>query len=408
MPNAVSVAGPRSRPVTAVGALAGALSVGISAWAIGVAGLAAADSVARATVPRAGAALTMQQAQRALGGMPLAFQPNVGQTDASVGFVTHAGGATVFLSPTRAVWAAVAELPASSRATQQRPQAQSPISGNALRMQLVGGNAAAQSTTGAALPGVMNYFAGHDPALWHTNVPTYDEVTFHDVYPGIDLAWYGNQGLLEYDFIVAPGADASVIDMAFAGADHMSIDSRSGDLVLSTSIGEARQHAPHAYQDVSGFRTSVGAAFVQRGGNDIGVVLSPYDHSLPLDIDPVMAYSTLIGGSGNDYARSIAVDASGNAYVLGGTGSPDFPTTPGAYMTTRADLFVSKLNPTGSALIYSTYLGGTPGFSQPIGIVVDSAGNATVDGTTGNADFPTTPGAFQTSCGTGCARASES
>jgi uncharacterized repeat protein (TIGR01451 family) len=247
-----------------------------------------------------------------------------------------------------------------------------------------------------ALPGHVSYFAGQDPAQWQTGIPTYAAVRYPGVYPGIDLIYHGAQGQLEYDFVVAPGADPDTILLAFEGVDELEIDS-AGDLRLHGPEWALRQRKPVLYQDLAGVRQEIAGRYVRRGAHQVGFAVGPYDASQPLVIDPVLGYSTYLGGTGDDFNHGIwiAVDATGNAYVTGLTNSADFPTTPGAFQTALSgalDAFVTKLNPTGTALVYSTYLGG-PSIAN--GIAVDSAGNAYVTGLAGK-DFPTTPGAFQT------------
>ena len=198
--------------------------------------------------------------------------------------------------------------------------------------------------------------------------------------------------------MVAPGTDPSVIKLAIDGAESMTIDGQ-GDLVLHTSGGDVVEDAPVVYQESGGVRQPVSGQFVLEGDGQVGFVLGAYDHTRPLVIDPVLSYSTYLGGTGDDSGSGIAVDTSGNAYVTGSTSSTNFPTTPGAYQTSfgggNEDAFVTKLNPTGTALVYSTYLGGS-NFDIGNGIAVDTSGDAYVMGSTTSTNFPTTPGAYQT------------
>ncbi len=249
------------------------------------------------------------------------------------------------------------------------------------------------------LPGKANYFLGNDPTKWRTNVPTYARVHYQDLYPGIDLIYYGNQRQLEYDLVVRPGADPSRIRLGVQGADTLDVDAQ-GDLVLHTAGGDIRQRKPAAYQEIDGMRQEISGGYVLKGSHTVGFEVGAYDASRPLVIDPVLFYSTYLGGSSDDFGSGIAVDSSGDAYVTGYTLSTDFPTTVGAFQTTHAadggldDGFVTKLNPTGAALVYSTYLGGSSddfGF----GIAVDSSGDVYVTGYTLSTAFPTTVGAFQ-------------
>ena len=266
----------------------------------------------------------------------------------------------------------------------------------------VGANPQPQVVGLDRLAGTSNYFIGSDPSQWHTNIANYGQVEYQNLYPGVDLVFYGNQRQLEYDYVVAPGTDPSVIKLAFDGAESMTIDGQ-GDLVLHTSAGDVMEDAPVVYQESGGIRQPVSGQFVVEGDGQVGFALGAYDHTQPLVIDPVLSYSTYLGGTGLDQSYGIAVDAAGNAYVTGTTDSADFPTTTGAFQTTSGggyDAFVTKLNPTGTALVYSTYLGGT---SVDFGehIAVDRAGNAYVTGYTTSTNFPTTVGAFQTTSGGG-------
>src|SRR5208337_2745882 len=294
------------------------------------------------------------------------------------------------------------------------------------------------------LPGKSNYFIGNDPQKWRTNVPNYAKVRYQGVYPGVDLVYYGNQGgRLEYDFVVAPGADPRAIRFALEtgnwkletgnskpAAFQSAIGNRqstirldaNGDVVVKTDGGEVRFQKPVVYQPMTDDpkpqiqnRKLLDGRYVLLAGNRVGFEIPNYDNTKPLVIDPVLSYSTYLGGSGvegGSSSVSIAVDGSGNAYVASGTSSLNFPATTGAFQTTNkgatvcnqsypcGDAMVAKINPTGSQLVYSTYLGGT-GDDYADGLAVDSAGNAYVTGVTSSTDFPTTPEALQTGLGGG-------
>ena len=266
-----------------------------------------------------------------------------------------------------------------------------------LRATLLGGNATANLTGLERLLTKTNYFIGSDPRQWKTNVPNYAKVKYSGVYPGIDLVFYGKQDLLEYDFIVSPGANPGVIALGFEGITGMRVDEK-GDLILRTDAGEIRQSRPVVYQQIDGARRIIPASYLIKGKNQIAFQIANYDRSKPLVIDPTLAFSTYIGGSGTEQADGIAVDSAGNAYITGNTVSLNFPTTPGAFDTTKTnpdnDVFVTKLNSTGTAIIYSTYFGGS---NREAGndIAVDGAGNAYVTGLTESSDIPITPGAFR-------------
>ena len=241
------------------------------------------------------------------------------------------------------------------------------------------------------LPGKSNYFLGNDPDKWRTNVPHYAKVQYKDVYPGVDLVYYGNQRQLEYDLVVRPGTDPGAITLSFEGVERLRIDAQ-GDLVLETQDGEIRQHKPLVYQEVDGGRQEIAGAYVLSGGRQVGFQVAAYDASRPLIIDPVLIYSTYLGDSGQDGARDIAVDSSGNIYLTGTTDSTSFPTASPIQAAIGGgsgnDAFVTKLNAAGSALIYSTYLGGSA-FERGRDIAVDASGNAYVVGRTFSTDFPT-------------------
>jgi hypothetical protein len=195
-------------------------------------------------------------------------------------------------------------------------------------MKLVGANPEPQVMGLDELPGKVNYFLGNDPTKWRTDVPTYAKVRYKDIYPGVDLVYYGNQRQLEYDFIVAPGADPTAVTLAFQGAEKLDIDAQ-GDLRLRLAGGDLRLHKPRIYQQVNGTRHEIPGGYVLNPkAQVVRFQLGPYDPGQPLIIDPVLSYSTYLGGSG------IAVDAAGNAYVTGTTFSTDFPTTPGGFDTT--------------------------------------------------------------------------
>ena len=277
-------------------------------------------------------------------------------------------------------------------------------------MQIVGGNPKAALRAEEPLAGRVNSFVGNDPRGWHVGAPTFGRVGFQAVYPGVDLVYYGNQQHLEYDFLVAPHADPKQIHLQFAGAERMQIDS-TGDLVVRMQRRELRWQKPIVYQqDAKTVRHAVAAHFHLKrrpnGQADVSFALGRYDTSRPLVIDPVLLYSTYLGGNGGgflgDQGYKVAVDSAGNAYITGTTSSTDFPVTAGAVQptnrkqgTTSSTVFVTKLNANGTGLIYSTYLGGGS-VDTPRGIAIDSAGDAYIAGYTSSTDFPVTSGALQT------------
>jgi len=242
-----------------------------------------------------------------------------------------------------------------------------------------------------------HYFIGNDPRRWRTNVAGFARVRYEAVYPGIDLVWYGNQENLEYDLVIAPGADAARIRLAFAGAAKIEVDPQ-GDLNLRAGGGELKLRKPQAWQEVGGGRRDVACSYRVAKTGRVEFQLGPYDATRELVIDPALAYSSLIGGAGPDEGFDIAVDAQGAAYVTGRTLSADFPVasplqaSPAAPDT--AEVFITKINPTGSAIVYSTYLGGD-GNDTGTSIAVDAAGNAYICGYTDSTNFPTTAAAPQ-------------
>jgi beta-propeller repeat-containing protein len=303
------------------------------------------------------------------GRLPLSFEPNEGQTDARVKFLSRASGYTLFVTADEAVFAG--------------------RDGSVERMRLVGANPKPRFEPLDKQPGISNYFIGNDPSKWRTNVPNYGRVALRGVYPGIDLIFYGNERQLEYDWGVAPGADPKRIHVKWEGTNHLTKNA-SGDLVLSASLGVSMvQRKPVILQE--GKRIEGGYAV---HGREVAFELAKYDAGKPLVIDPVLVYSTYLGGSGFDDGNGIAVDGSGNAYVTGSTLSTNFPTANSLQASNGSgsinyDAFVTKINATGSAYVYSTYLGGS-GFDRGGGIAVDGSGNAYVTGSTNSTNFPTT------------------
>jgi hypothetical protein len=348
--------------------------------------------------------VTTTDLKNAYGRLPLSFEANRGQTDARVEFFSRGPGYNLFL--TRSGEAVLALRKSAPRhdprhspdsAGKVRLQTQGVGSQAVLRMKLVSANKTPRVESAEELPGKANYFIGNDPKNWRTNIPTYARVKYHAVYSGVDLVYYGNQQQLEYDFVVAPGADPTSITIGFEGAEKLSLDD-DGDLVLTPRDGEVRFQKPVVYQEIDGVRRKVSGRYTLKGAHQIGFQVAAYDGSRPLIIDPTLIYSTYLGGSNFDSGGGIAVDASGNAYVTGDTQSNNFPTIAGAFDMVFAgpsDAFVAKLDPAGSALIYSTYLGGS-NVDLGAGIALDASFNAYVAGYTASTNFPTTAGAFDT------------
>jgi len=349
------------------------------------------------------------------GKLPLVFEENQGQTSAQVKFLSRGSGYTLYLKPTEAVLTLGKGKKASAVGKDRAEQNlagkinargvldKESIEFTTVRMNLVGANANAEVVGLEKQTATVNYFIGNDPKKWRTNVSTYARTLYPDVYRGVDLLYHGQQRQLEYDFIVKPGADPNQIRLRFEGAQKMRID-ESGDLVLTIKGGELRQHSPSVYQEAAGARTKISGNYSIKSNREVGFAIGSYDASQPLVIDPVLNYSTFLGGAGQDYGQGIAVDLAGNAYVTGVTQSVNFPTQNASQANNAGgtvnpwDAFVTKLTPSGG-LSYSTYLGGSRDDSA-FGIAVDSAGSAYVTGTTASTNFPTL-NAFQASAGGG-------
>lgn len=339
-----------------------------------------------------------ERLQATYAALPLAFEQNQGQIDPQVKYMARANGYTLFLTDSDAIFSFHPRLPPSrtdaAPNSQKKPDA-------AVRMRLVGGSSAAPVAVGKQLPGITNYYLGNDPKNWHANVSQYARVSYKNVYPGIDLAYYGEQNKLEFDFIVAPKSNSAPIDLAFSGAQHVKTDA-SGNLIISSSAGDVVLHKPLAYQKQNGIRQFVDAHFVLKANNQVSFDLGNYDRSRELVIDPSVTYATYLGGTSEDDGYGIAFDSSGNAYVTGQTASTNFPVVGGVAGTNAGsfDVFVTKIKADGSSLVYSTYVGGS-GMDSGNALAVDALGDVFVAGGTSSTDFPTTTTAFQKTFGGG-------
>ena len=347
------------------------------------------------TGPWSGATSEQAGVAAALAELPVAFEQNVGQSDERVAFITRGTGYTLFLTHDEAVFAlrratepeaerAPGELePGDKLAQLERAE----VATSVLRMRLVGATATAPVGE-AELETRTNYFLGDDPAGWHTDVANFGRVRYPDVYPGVDLVYYGNRGVLEYDFVVAPGADPSAIEVEWDGAESIEVDD-AGALVLRVGGGEVRQAAPVLYQETESGRAPVTGRFVVGWDGRVRFDVGAYDPRLPLVIDPTLVYSSFLGGIGSEYAQDVAVDASGAAFVLMQARSSNFPAVNGYDSTndSSGDVLVVKLSPAGNAVVYATYLGGTF-VDYPNGIAVDPSGGACITGSTRSTDFP--------------------
>jgi sugar lactone lactonase YvrE len=373
-------------------------------------------------------ALTAQVAKPAVapnfGKLPLSFTANQGQSDRSVNFVAKGQGYGLYLTANEAILALSKPEPRAGRANMQKiarwrmlwpflnaaqrrrlAKMSAGLPGtDTLRMELKGANRQAQVSGSDELPGTTNYFIGDDPTRWRTRVPSFAKVHYTGVYPGIDLIYYGNQRRLEYDFVVAPHANPGQVELHFSGAQQLKLD-HDGNLLVFGDNGEVAFEKPVVYQDEKGQRVPIKGRYALLANHTVGFKVGKYDRSKALVIDPTLSYATYLGGSTEDAGTAIAVDATGNIYIIGFTADADFPVTAGSFQTTNTVdnlvAFVAKLNAAGSALVYSTYLGGTASNTRvsgndAFGIAVDTAGSAYICGETFASDFPVTTGAFQT------------
>jgi Beta-propeller repeat/Bacterial Ig domain len=327
--------------------------------------------------------------------LPLSFEPNQGQTDPRVRFVSRAGTRTLWLTADEAV------LAVGRRSRPDRPDPnkaavvrETEIAPAVLRMKFVGANTSPAIEGEAKQSGTVNYFAGK-PDEWRTKIPTYARVRYRSLYPGIDLVFYGNNRELEYDLVVAPGADAGQIKLQIAGAEEIRIDD-AGNLVLKTSQGEVMQQKPKIYQRKGTTLTAVAGNYVITGKDEVGFRLGKYDSNAAVVIDPVLRYSTFLGGDSFDDGRGIAVDSSNRAVVGGKACSLNFPRTVGPTSFQGCAAFITKFDFTGSRLIFSSFIGESAfDVFDVAAMALDSQGNSYVTGIVEFMGFPTTPGAFQ-------------
>jgi hypothetical protein len=352
----------------------------------------------------------------AYGKLPLAFEPNRGQTNPAVQFLSRTPSATLFLTGSDAVL----ETSTFNKNGKGEARPRVTLTGTAsVRMHLAGAALAPRASPEDMLPGTANYLTGRDQSKWQTNVPNYAQVRLADVYPGVDLTYYGNQGRLEYDFIVAPQADPSKIRLQFQGVEARL--NTSGDLVLPIAGQDIRFAKPVVYQTIGGKQVPVEAAFHLAANHDVTFKLARYDHTQPLIIDPQLIYLGTLGeGYNYNNTSQIAVDSTGALYVIGTTNSPYYPVTPGAYQTVcgpavnpaasngiiycnpngggQSAAYVSKISADGGTLLYSTFISGHLGYEGGTSIAVDSQGIAYLLGQTASNDFPVTSNAYQPFC----------
>lgn len=328
---------------------------------------------------------------------PLGFESNLGQFDPQVKFLSQGPGYSLMLGATKAVFAFQGRPAAPTLGANPAVKPKAAAAPVLFELNLLGANPASQVSGQAEQTAKSHYFTGSNPAKWQTEVSHYGRVLYKDIYPGIDLVYYGNsQDQLEYDFIVAPGTDPTRIKLEIAGASNLEITSQ-GALQIALPTGNLTQPAPLIYQEKDGKRQTVEGSYQLSGplNNQLSFDLKSYDTGLPLVIDPVINYASYFGGSVDDFGYGITVDGSGNTYITGSTLGTGFPTTGGLDTsfnggTILGDAFVSKFSSSG-ALVYSTFLGGS-GDDSGTAIKVDSSGNAYVTGNTNSTDLPGTTG----------------
>jgi len=318
---------------------------------------------------------------------PMTFEANQGQTDSQVKFLSRGSNSMVFLTPNEAVLvlqAKAGESQASTRGEKLSPTSQRSV----LRMHWVSANPTPDIIGVEQLPGKSHYLIGQDSSQWRSDISHYSKVKYRNVYPGIDLVFYGNQRQLEYDFILSPGADPSSLRLDFQGNTDLAIDEK-GNLVIYTPSGKIVQRTPTIYQNSpDGLKPIIGKYRLHKD-KTVGFQVAHYNENKPLFIDPVLEFATYVGGSSLEGTAAMAVDTANNIYITGFTTSADFPLQ-NPFSTTISgpnEAFVTKLDPTGSTLLYSTFLGGN-GNDEPGGISVDSQGNTYVAGATSSSDFP--------------------
>jgi hypothetical protein len=309
------------------------------------------------------------------GVVPLAFEPNQGQAASDVRFLSRAQGLTVLLKRNQAALIA----------------ASSPTNRSEIRMSFPGADFPNEPYALDEQPGISNYLMGKTPEQWRTNIPNFGRVQYTGIYPGIDLVMYGNHRQLEHDFVVAPGADYHKILVKLDGATRLTIGD-GGELQVETASGNFVFHAPIIYQNRGRKKELVEGSYNLVGADEFSFQVGSFDPTLALVIDPVLSYSTYLAGSSTDQASGIKIDVNGYAYVTGYTTSINFPASSPFQGTCSGvcswpDVFVTKLNTTGTALVYSTFLGGSKE-DRATSIAVDSLGNASVSGLTWSLDFP--------------------
>jgi hypothetical protein len=329
--------------------------------------------------------------------MPIVFEKNTGYYPGGVQYLNRAGGMQSYFTKDGVAVALNRRAKAGRAGHRDDRAAHYAVQTHALHLEFPGARPL-EFEGEQRLAGVTNYLIGDDPGKWRTEVPNFGRIRARNVYSKIDLTYYGNaERRLEYDFVVQPGGDPGVIRLRIAGADWMRITGE-GDLRIETPVGSLLQTKPVAYQTVRGVRVPVPARYVLHDGT-VGIDVAEFNRSAELIIDPAMVFSTYLGGSAADEPLGITLDSSRNVYVTGLTTSTNFPVTAGALDTTyngNSDIFVAKLNPAATAIVYATYIGGSV-FDVADAIRVDGTGSAIIGGETFSSDIPTTAGVVDTS-----------
>ncbi|MBZ5665716.1 MAG: choice-of-anchor D domain-containing protein [Acidobacteriia bacterium] len=329
-----------------------------------------------------------RQVQTNYGKLPLAFEANQGQTDPQVKFLAHGSGYSVFLTSGQMVLdLRPSSVPSKAAKNSAAPATNQKTTDAVIQINLTGANQNPKIVGEDLQPGQVNYFIGKDPKKWQTNIATYKQVRYKDVYPGIDLVYYGNQSRVEHDFVIAPGADASQVQFDVKGADRLSIAS-NGDLSLHKGADEVRLQAPVVYQEFHGMRVPVTGQYKVNNSNHVSFTLGQYDKTMSLVIDPVLVYGTFLGGIANDQANGIAVDSNGSAYVTGSTQSINFPLASQiGPPPSGTNVFLAKLDVSGSSLVYADYIGGSSE-DYPTAMAMDSSNHVFITGYTYSGDYP--------------------
>src|SRR5579859_6218091 len=327
--------------------------------------------------------------------VPWVFEPNRGQANDDVRFLSRGSGYTVLLGSDKTVLLVPPDPSAVDRMERPQPAV--------VTLELVDSDRNANVEGLDLLPGTSNYYIGKQRANWVTGVPQYSRVRVKSIYSGIDLVYYGNQGQLEYDFVLSPGVDPRVLSFKVNGAQEVNVDG-SGNLRLRVAKEMIEIQKPTIYQESEGgVRRAIAGHLVLRGNNEVTFQIGDYDRHKPLIIDPALSFSSLIGANNSTQVQGVAVDSSGNMYITGTTFATNYPVLHAFQSTNRGytNVFVTKLNPAGGVILYSTYIGSS-GFDTGRAIAVVSFGSAYITGNIGAEDFPTTPGAFMTTCPSIC------